>query len=82
MNKENFLMHETYFSLVETLAKFADDKEELDIRLRTELSLSGGTCGVKSEANPNYLNALDQEIKLLDECDNLEQFRQKLMSIK
>ena len=82
MNNENFLMHEAYFSLVETFAKFSEDKEELDIRLRTELSLSGGSCGVKSEANPNYLNALDQAINLLDECDNLEQFRQKLMSIK
>ena len=54
----------------------------MHIRLRTELSLSGGACGVKSEANPNYLNALDQAINLLDECDSLEQFRQKLMSIK
>ena len=82
MDKQNFLMHETYFSLVEILAKFSEDKEELDIRLRTELSLSGGSCGVKSEANPDYLSALDQAINLLDECDNLEQFRQKLMSIK
>ena len=78
----NYLNNKIYFSLVETLAKFAGDKEELDVRLRTELSLSGGACGVKSEANSNYLSALDQAINLLDECDNLEQFRQKLMSIK
>ena len=78
----NYLNNQIYFSLVETLAKFAEDKEELDIRLRTELSLSGGACGVKSEANPNYLNALDQAINLLDECHNPEQFRQKLMRIK
>ena len=78
----NYLNNQIYFSLVETLAKYAGDKEELNVRLRTELSLSGGSCGVKSEANPNYLNALDQAINLLNECDNLEQFRQKLVSIK
>jgi hypothetical protein len=78
----NYLNNQIYLSLVETLAKFAEDKEELDIRLRTELSLSGGACGVKSEANPNYLNALDQAINLLNECDNLEHFHQKLMSLK
>jgi hypothetical protein len=78
----NYLNNQICLSLVETLAKFAEDKEELDIRLRTELSLSGGACGVKSEANPNYLNALDQAINLLNECDNLEHFHQKLMSLK
>ena len=78
----NYLNNQIYFSLVETLAKFAEDKEELDIRLRTELSLSGGACGVKSEANPNYLNALDQAILLLTECGSIEKFRHELMGIK
>ena len=78
----NYLNNETYFSFVEFLAKSSKDFEELDVRLRTELSLSGGACGVKSEADPKYLGALDQAIELLSQCDSLDQFLQKLINIK
>ena len=80
----NYLNNQIYFSLVETLAKYAGDKEELDVRLRVELSLISGSCGCtpKCKTDPNYIGALDQAINMLDECDNLEQFRQKLVGIK
>jgi Na+-transporting NADH:ubiquinone oxidoreductase subunit NqrA len=69
---------------VEFLANSSKDFEELDVRLRVELSLISGSCGctLKCKTDPNYIGALDQAINLLDECDNLEHFRQKLMSIK
>ena len=82
MDKTNYLRNEAYFSFVEFLANSCKDFEELDVRLRVELSLISGACGVKSEANPNYLNALDQAILLLTECGSIEKFRHELMGIK
>ena len=80
----NYLNNQIYFSLVETLAKYAGDKEELDVRLRVELSLISGSCGCtpKCKTDPNYIGALDQAIQLLTDCGSVEQFRQKLMGIK
>ena len=80
----NYLKNKTYFSLVEFLANSSKDFEELDVRLRVELSLISGSCGCtpKCKTDPNYIGALEQAIKLLTDCGSAEQFRQKLMSIK
>ena len=82
MDKTNYLRNEAYFSFVEFLANSCKDFDELDTRLRVELSLISDTCGVKSETDPIYLGALDQAIQLLTECGSLEKFRHELMGIK
>jgi hypothetical protein len=82
MDKTNYLRNEVYFSFVEFLANSSKDFEEIDVRLRVELSLISGACGVKSETDHIYLGALDQAILLLAECGSLEKFRHELMGIK
>jgi len=77
-----YLNNGTYFSFVEFLAKSSRDYEELDVRLRVELGLITGGCGVKCETDPNYIGALEQAIELLSQCDSLDQFLQKLINIK
>ena len=78
----NYLNNKTYFSFVEFLANSSRDYKELDVRLRVELGLITGGCGVKCETDPNYIGALEQAIKLLTDCGSLEQFHQKLINIK
>ena len=78
----NYLKNETYFSFVEFLANSSKDFEELDVRLRVELSLISGKCGCGCKTDPNYIGALDQAIKLLTECGSIEQFRKELVGIK
>ena len=82
MDKTNYLKNDAYFSFVEFLANSSKDFEELDVRLRVELNLITGGCGVKCETDPIYIGALDQAVKLLTKCGSIEQFRQELMGIK
>jgi hypothetical protein len=78
----NYLKNETYFSFVEFLANSCRSFKELDVRLRVELSLISGKCGCECKTDPNYIDALEQAIKLLTECGSIEQFRKELVVIK
>ena len=64
-------------NLLDSVSKTARTKEQLDALLKTYLSL-----GVKDNLDGNYLATLSQGIKLLDKCDNLNQFRQRLKKLK
>ena len=78
----NYLKNESYFSFVEFLASSCGSFNELDVRLRVELSLISGKCGCGCKTDPNYIGALEQAIQLLTECGSLEQFRKELVVIK
>jgi hypothetical protein len=80
MEKNNFLTNQSYLSLVKTFANISESKEILYVYLETELSLITGDCGVKCETDPNYIGALEQAISLLNECENLEHFLNKLVA--
>lgn len=79
---KNYLSNSSYFGLVETFANISESKDILYVYLETELSLITGGCGVKCETDPNYIGALEQAITLLNDCESLDQFKQKLIQLK
>ena len=79
----NYLSHPTYFSFVEFIANSETEMKMVEVRLGTELGLISGGCGCKDcKTDPNYIGALDQALKLLAECETLNQFREKLAELK
>ena len=64
-------------NLLDSVSKTANTKKQLDALLRTYLSL-----GERDNLDGKYLATLNQGIKLLDKCNNVNQFRQKLKQMK
>jgi hypothetical protein len=62
--------------LLVSASKLASNKAELNALLQTWLKL-----GKKDKAEESYLKTLQQGIKLLEESQNLNQFRQKVQGL-
>ena len=85
MTQIKHLKNPIYLGLIEAFLLNAETKEVVEIYIRTELSLSGGSCycqGSHGKANEAYLSALKEGIMLIEQCKDLDQFRKKIMAIK
>ena len=85
MDKIKHLKNPIYLGLIEAFLLNAESKEVVEIYIRTELDLSGGSCfcgGSHGKADETYLSALKEGILLIEESKNLAQFRQKIKKIR
>ena len=85
MDKIKHLKNPIYLGLIEAFLLNAESKEVVEIYIRTELDLSGGSCfcgGSHGKADETYLSALKEGILLIEESKNLAQFRQKITAIR
>jgi len=85
MTQIKHLKNPIYLGLIEAFLLNAESKEVVEIYIRTELDLSGGSCscgGSHGKANEAYLSALKEGILLIEESKDLAQFRQKIKKIR
>ena len=85
MDKIKHLKNPIYLGLIEAFLLNAESKEVVEIYIRTELDLSGGSCfcgGSHGKADETYLSALKEGILLIEESKDLAQFRQKIKKIR
>jgi len=85
MTQIKHLKNPIYLGLIETFILIAESKREVEVYIRTELSLSGGSCfcgGSHGKADETYLSALKEGILLIEESKDFAQFRQKIKKIR
>jgi len=85
MTQIKYLKNPIYLGLIESFILIAESKREVEVFIKTELSLSGGLCscgGSHGKADETYLSALKEGVLLIGESKDFSQFRQKIKKIK